>query len=143
MKKDQKNMKKAVVDQILLWIVLFISFVGFLFFTIEYSNAIKVKDNTDAIADYTAKMVSLANNNTDIVSGLNNIKDDYFNTIIEDALVCNEDLFTSNYQVIINVYTTLDNGFLSLGSNNVHSKTVVFNEASEYKKECSLTLSFK
>lgn len=143
MKTTKKHMKKAVIDQILLWIVLFISFVGFLFFTIEYSNAIKVKDNSDAIAEYTAKMVSLGNSNADIVSGLNNIKDDYFKNILEDDLVCNEDLFTSNHQVIINIYSTLDNGFLSLGNNNIHAKTVIFNEISEYKKECSLTLGFK
>lgn len=143
MKTQKRNMKKAVIDQILLWIVLFITFVGFLFFTIEYSNAIKVKDNSDAIAEYTAKMVSLGNTSSDIITGLNNIKDDYFSVIQEDDLVCNEDTSSSNYQVIINIYATLDNGFLDLGNNNIHSKTVIFNESSEFKKECSLTLSFK
>ena len=143
--KNEKNtkMKKAVVDQILLWIVLFTIFVSFLFFIIEYSNAIKVKDNSDAIADYTAKMVSIGNTNSEIISGLNNIKDDYFAVILEDALVCSEDTSTSNRQVIINIYATLSGGFLNLGSNNIHSKTVIFNENSEYKKECSLTLNFK
>ena len=139
---NNKTMKKAVIDQIILWIVLFIAFVTFLFFVIDYSNAIKVKDNTDAIADYIARMVALDKPESDIVSGANVIKDDYFATILEDELSCSSDTTISNHQVIVNVYVTLLNGFLPIGNNNVHSKTVVFNESSEFQKECSVTLSF-
>lgn len=137
-----KNMKKAVVDQIILWIVLFTIFVSFLFFVIEYSNAIKVKDSTDAVADYIARMVALDKPTTDIVAGANKVKDDYFATIQDGDLTCITDNSQSNYQVVMNVFTTLNNGFLSLGGQNVHSKTVVFNESSEFQKECSLTLTF-
>lgn len=137
-----KNMKKAVVDQIILWIVLFTIFVSFLFFVIEYSNAIKVKDSTDAVADYVARMVALDKPTTDIVAGANNIKDDYFATIQDGDLTCITDNSQPNYQVIMNVYTTLNNDFLSIGNQNVHSRTVVFNENNEFQKECSLTLTF-
>jgi Flp pilus assembly protein TadG len=136
------NMKNAVVDQIILWIILFIIFVGFLFFVIDYANAVKVKDNTDAIADYTARMVALNKDSSEIISGANTIKDDYFTTISQSDLVCIEDETLSNHQVIINVYTTLTNSFLPVGNSNVHSKTVVFNESSETEIECTLTLSF-
>lgn len=140
--KDLTNYKKAVVDQIILWIVLFIAFVGFLFFVIEYANAVKVKDNTDAIADYTARMVALGRSEDDIATGINeNIKDDYFNDVSGGGIVCVEDTTTSNYQVVVNIKTTLTNDFLT--SSNVHSRTVVFNEVSEFKKECDLTLTIK
>ena len=135
--------KNAFVDQIILWIVLFTIFVGLLFFIIDYSNAIKVKDNTDAIADYTARMVALEKSDTLIVEGINtNIKDDYFADISESSIVCTEDATVSNHQVIVNIYTTLVNGFLPVSTNNIHSRTVVFNERSEFKKECSITLLF-
>lgn len=135
--------KSAFVDQIILWIVLFTIFVGLLFFIIDYSNAVKVKDNTDAVADYTARMVSLEKSDALIVEGINtNIKDDYFQTISESSIICTEDTAVSNHQVIVNVYTTLVNGFLPISNNNVHSRTVVFNERSEFKKECSITLLF-
>lgn len=137
-----KNMKKAVVDQIILWIVLFTIFVSFLFFVIEYSNAIKVKDSTDAVADYVARMIALDKPTNDIVDGANNIKDDYFATIQYADLTCVTDNTQANYQVIMNVYTTLNNDFLSLGNQNVHSRTVVFNEKNEFQKECSITLTF-
>lgn len=137
-----KSMKKAAIDQIILWIVLFTIFVSFLFFIIDYSNAIKVKDNTDAVADYVARMVALDKPNSEIITGANKIKDSYFATIQEGDIICNIDTSISNHEVIMNVYTTLTNGFLNAGNNNVHSKTVVFNESSEFQKECSLTLSF-
>lgn len=136
------NMKKAVVDQIILWIVLFTIFVSFLFFIIDYSNAVKVKDNTDAIADYIGRMVALDKNEADIITGINEVKDDYFTPTQVADLVCNTDNTVSNHQVVVNVYTTIINSFLPVTQNNVHSKTVVFNESSESQKECSLTLSF-
>ena len=136
------NMKKAVIDQIILWIILFTVFVGFLFFIIDYSNAMKVKDNTDAIADYIGRMVALNKNEADIIEGVNRVKDAYFATVDLANLVCNTNNAVSNHQVIVNVYTTLTNSFLPVEANNVHSKTVVFNENSEFEKECSLTLSF-
>jgi Flp pilus assembly protein TadG len=139
---NNKTMKKAFIDQIILWIVLFTIFVSFLFFIIDYSNAIKVKDNTDAIADYIARMIALDKTNAEIVTGANKIKESYFADIQEDEIVCNIDASISNYEVIMNVKTTLTNGFLNAGANNVHSKTVVFNESSEFQKECTLTLSF-
>lgn len=141
-KNTNKNMKKAFVEQIILWIMLFICFVTFLFFVIDYSNAIKVKDNTDAIADYVARMVALGNSAADTIDGANGIKDDYFASMVESDLVCVDDTTVSNHKVIVNVYTTLTNGFLPTGNSNVHSRTVVFNEKSEIETECTLTLSF-
>jgi Flp pilus assembly protein TadG len=139
---NNTNMKKAVVDQIILWIVLFTIFVSFLFFIIDYSNAMKVKDNTDAIADYIGRMVALNKNEADIITGVNEVKDDYFTPAQVADLICNTDNTVSNHQVIINVQTTIINSFIPVGANNVHSKTVVFNESSESQKECFLTLSF-
>ena len=115
-------MKKTVVGSNYPLDSLFTIFVSFLFFVIEYSNAIKVKDSTDAVADYIARMVALDKPTTDIVAGANKIKDDYFATIQDGDLTCITDNSQSNYQVIMNVYTTLNNDFLSLGGQNVHSK---------------------
>lgn len=140
---NNSNMKKAVVDQIILWIVLFTIFVSFLFFIIDYSNAVKVKDNTDAIADYIARMVALNKNESDIITGVNGVKDDYFAPTQIGNLVCNTNSSISSHQVIINVYTTIINSFLPVVANNIHSRTVVFNESSDFQKECSITLSFK
>ena len=136
------NLKDAVVEQIILWIVIFISFVSLLFFIIDYSNVVKIKENADSISDYAAKMIALSKDEQDIISGINKIKGDYVADVISGDLICIEDTSIANHQVIVNVYATVNNGFLPVSSNNIHSKTVVFNESSEFEKECSLTLSF-
>mgnify|MGYP000070718106 CR=1 FL=1 len=140
---SKKNMKKAAIDQIILWIVLFIIFVTFLFFVIDYSNAIKVKDNTDSVADFMARKISLDNDNTDIASLLNNVKGPYFQDIQDADISCTKSTTIENYQVQVNIYTTLVNGFLPTGSDNVHSRVVVFNEDDKFQVICNLTLSFK
>lgn len=141
-KQNFTNMKNALIDQIILWIVLFIVFVSFLFFIIEYSSAIKVKDNMDAIADYVARTVSLNEDKADIATGVNsNIKDNYFSDIAESDIVCTDTTSTNNFQVIVNVKTTMNNKFLV--SSDLLSKTVVFNETNSFQTECTLTLTFK
>jgi len=139
---NNSNMKKAIIDQILLWIVLFTIFVSLLFFIIDYSNTVKAQDNTSAIADYIARMNALDKNEADIVIGINQIKNNYFVPVTANDLNCTIDNTISNHQVIVNVYATMVNNFLSAQANNIHSKAVVFNESSEFQKECSLTLSF-
>lgn len=141
--KNNTSFKDAVVEQVVLWIVIFISFVSILFFIIDYSNALKVSENSDSIANYTARMVALNSSDSDIADGINKIKGDYVNTVSASSISCSEDTTDSSRQVIVNIYATLSNNILLSGSNNIHSKAVVYNESSEYKKECSLTLSLK
>ncbi|MDZ7818424.1 MAG: hypothetical protein U5K55_07335 [Aliarcobacter sp.] len=136
------NMKKAVIDQIILWIVMFTIFVSFLFFIIDYSNTVKTQDNTSAIADYIARMNALDKDEADIIIGINEIKNSYFAEVTNADLNCTTNTAISNHQVIVNVYATIINNFLSAIENNIHSKAVVFNESSEFQKECNLTLSF-
>lgn len=140
-KKKPTNFKDAVVEQIILWIVIFTSFVSFLFFIIDYSNALKVNENADAISAYAARMVALNEEDADIVAGINNIKGDYVQTLQASDLSCTESSSVENRQVIMNVYATLDNSFLPSETNNVHSKIVVFNESSAFQKECNITLT--
>lgn len=139
--KKINNLKNAVVEQIVLWIVIFMSFVTMFFFVIDYSNALKANENADTLSQYAARMISINEETDDIIAGMNNIKGDHVATIESDDLVCVDDTSVSNRQVIVNIYATLDNDFLEGDANNVHSKTVVFNESSEFQKECSLTLS--
>lgn len=141
---NKHNLKKAVLDQIILWIVLFIMFVSFLFFIIDYSNVIKVKDNTDALADYMARRVALNSDveNYDLASSLNNVKASFFNDIQNNDITCTTSI-NENYQIIVNIYTTINNSFLPVSSDNVHSKVVIFGENDSFDVECNLTLTFK
>lgn len=139
MKKN--NMKSAVVDQMLLWIILITVFASFLFFIINYSVALRIKDNVDSLTDYGARMVALGRSDAEVVAGLNNIKLSSMADIQEADLNCVENA-DSNYQVEFNVLATYDSTFFEAGANNVQGRAVVFNEVSDLEKVCSLTLSF-
>ena len=134
------NMKQAIIDQILLWIVMITFFATFLFFVINYSTALRIKDNIDALADYGARMIALGRTDAEVVAGMNNIKLNSMATIQEADLNCVE-AATSNYQVQMIVQTTFDSTFLEATPNNVLGKTVVFNEISELEKTCTITVS--
>lgn len=134
------NMKQAIIDQMLLWIVMITFFATFLFFVINYSTALRIKDNIDALADYGARMIALGRTDAEVVAGMNNIKLNSMATIQEADLNCVE-AATSNYQVQMIVQTTFDSTFLEATPNNVLGKTVVFNEISELEKTCTITVS--
>ncbi len=132
-------MRSAVIDKMLLWIVIFISFATIFFLVIDYYMIVKVKDRCDALSSYGARMKALGRDTTSIVSGLNGIKGDYFNTIYDANLTCTP-LTTEQYQVIFITNITFKNRFLNDGE-KIYSKSASFNEISAIDQNCSLNLS--
>jgi Flp pilus assembly protein TadG len=139
MKNNSILNKKGTIDQIMLWMVLFTIFVSFLFFVIDYSSAIRVKDNCDSVADYGARMVALGKEDAVISDGINELKLDMFPTVSSGQITCTQDVSVENYQVIFNVYATFESNFLP--TSNIHSKRVVFNEVNQFQVTCNLTLN--
>jgi Flp pilus assembly protein TadG len=137
--KTNKKIYKGAIDQIMLWMLLLSIFVTFLFFIIDYATVIRIKDNCDAIADYSVRMVALGKDEANISSGINQLKLDYFGTVSAADISCTQDEGTENYQVIFNVYATYNGNFFE--NNNIHSKRVVFNEINPYQITCDLTLN--
>jgi len=130
-------MKKAVVDQFLLWIVLFIAFVTIFFLVIDYYIILKTKDRCDMLASYGARMKALGKDDTFIVEGLNNLKTEQFQTITEENFTC-EDLETLQYQVVFKTVISLQSKFF--GVQNIVSTTSTFNEISSTDKNCTVNL---
>ena len=142
MKTEHVNMKDAIVENIILWVILFVSFATLLFFSVEYSTSLRVIDKANALSDYGARAVSLGKSDSEVVDGLNQIKGDSFNTITTGNLTCTENVGTENYQVEFNTYTTYENNFLTnQGTNNIRGKRVVFNEVSSTEKVCNLYIT--
>lgn len=135
-------MKKGAIDQILLWLTLFTIFASFLFFIIDYSIAIRIKDNADALSDYAARMVALGKSNDEIATGLNTVKLGSMTDIIADDIVCIDDI-TVNHQVQFTVLATFSSKFFGSDANNVQSKAVVFNEVGDTERACTLNITFK
>jgi len=136
----KNNMRKAVVDQILLWMVILIGFVTLLFITIDYSAVMRLKGNNDTIAELGARLVALGRSNDVIADSLNNIKSTYYADIVGDDIVCNE-LGANSYQVIFNVVSSYDDTKVLTFNDSINSKTAVFNETNSNEITCTLELS--
>ncbi len=148
MKKiDKKNYKKAIIDQIMLWMVIFVSFVTLFFFVIDYYKVIKAKDNCDILANYGVRMKALGRDDKNITTGLNNLKIKYFEDIVYDDIDSNnsdlqctstdDDNYSVRFMVIADVTTT------AFHKSEVHSYAAAFNEASNSSVDCNLTLRIK
>lgn len=139
---DKHNSKNAYVEQIILWIVLFIGFVTLFFFIVEYSVVLKIIDKVDSLSDYGARALALGTSESEIVNGLNAIKGNFFLTITADNLSCSINYTSDNYQAVFNTYTTYENNFLiNQGANNIDAKKVVFNESNPYEVVCNLYIT--
>ena len=140
-KQQQKNnMKAAVVDQILLWMVIFIAFVTLLFITVDYSALIRLKSNNDSLAKQGARMVALGRTIDETADSLNNIRNNYYSAITAADISC-IDVVATDYQVIFNVISTYTDTTVITFTNNIHAKTATFNEVTANEITCTLNLS--
>ena len=143
MKTECKNrkMRPAYIENILLWMIMFIGFVTLFFTILDYASVLRIKDNMQGLSDYGARMVSLDKSTSTIVDGLNELKVNGISTIASGNLVCTTDAAQDNYQVIFITQTTYTNTvFTEGGVNNLVAKTVVFNETSSDERTCTLTV---
>lgn len=132
-------MRNAVVDQILLWIVLFITFVTLFFTVIDYYIVMKTKERVDSLSSYGARMEALGRDESTIVEGLNNIIGSTFVTVTQDDLNCT-DLGTTNYQVVFTVRVGIKNRFISADKKLI-SISSFFNEVNSSDYSCILDLN--
>jgi len=141
MKKiNKKNYKNGLIDQIMLWMVVFVSFVILFFIVIDYYKVVKAKDNCDTMANYAVRMKALGRDDSSIVDGLNNLKSQYFDTIEEADISCSEtsdNKYKVKYQINATILTTTFN------NKEVHSYASAFNETQALSIDCNLTLKIK
>ncbi len=148
---EKQNTKPAYIEQMLMWMVIFIGFVWMFFFVIDYATAVRLKENMDSMSKYAARYVSNFNTqntvSTDaqLITNLNNIRNSKIATITAAnincviATVAPQD---TNSQSIFIVQGTYLKSFLSnQGSNNFTSRTVAYNQASVAQITCTLSVT--
>ena len=150
-KEKQNNFKPAYIENILMWMVIFIGFIWMFFFVIDYATAIRIKDNIDALSEYGARTASesidqttIGSNNT-FITNLNNIRISKIASLTIANLVCTIATVPpqdTNYQVRFTTRGTYLDGFLSnQGTNNFTSTKTVFNENSPAQLTCTLDIT--
>lgn len=135
---DLKHYRKAAIDQILVWFFLLIIFAQIFFFVIEYSTAVRVKENISFLADYGARMAAFGKTSDEIATGMNNIKIDSIQTITAGNISCSN-TSNNNFQVTFTVSTTYVSGFIS--NNTISQKSAALNEINSDQVDCTLTVT--
>ncbi len=132
-------MKKAYIENVLLWMVMFIGFVTLFFFVIDYATIIRIKDNMDAISDYGARVVANDGVGSDLSATINSMKVNGINSVSADtSSICTTNA-NNAYQVIFVTQTT--NTEFKFFGNQLGSKRVVFNENSSDTITCTLNIT--
>ncbi|NQY94730.1 MAG: hypothetical protein HRT43_11230 [Campylobacteraceae bacterium] len=139
-KKLKSNMKTAIVDQILLWVVLLVGFVTLLFITVDYSAVMRLKNNNDTLAQQGARLIALGKTNDEVAESLNNIKNVFYADISGGDITC-EEVTATSYQVIFNVISTYDDAKILTISDSIYAKVAVFNESNSNEITCTLTMT--
>lgn len=126
MKNKNHNMKKAAIESVFVWLVIFTLFVTILFFIINYTTIIRAKDTMDSLADYGANYVATNGIGDDLSSRMNSIRTGNFNAINADTgTICTTNV-DNEFKVIFNVVAT--NTSLYFLNNQLRSRKVVFNQ---------------
>lgn len=137
-------MKKAAIENILIWMVLFTSFATFFFFIINYATILRVQDNMIAISDYGANYVAANGIGDNISTDLNRIKVDGINTIssADTGVICNEvSNVPLNFTVIFKTETT--NTSYKFYGDSLSATKAVFNQQSGNTITCTLKITLK
>lgn len=152
-KQIANNMVSAYIEQILMWLVIFVGFVTFLFLVIDYSNVMRIKGNLDLMTEYGARMVSLGRTEEQIADKLNTMKSVYFRNIVTGDVVCELPTLSdpATYQATFYVNGMYTSTKVLDPVNSIPVKRVVFNDSHSnetlngtddkgYERECTLTL---
>lgn len=140
MKTKNKNLKPAYVENIIVWLVIFVGFVTMFFFTINFASILRVKDNMDAISDYGANMVSVNGVDVDMIEQLNDIALPLVSQIDAADLVCNS-VVDNAYQVLFITETT--NTEYKFYEEKFTTQRIVFNQVNANSVTCTLTITLE
>jgi len=132
-------MKKAVIDQIMVWMLVFVSFVTLFYLSMDYYKLLKTKESCDTMSNYGARMKALGKSNDTIAGELNKRKSNLMDTINATDIICREDITDQKYQVVFRIMMDLNT--TTFQDKQIQSVSSAFNELTSSNIECNLTIT--
>ncbi len=135
-------MRRGVIDQILMLMMVFVFLVTLFFLIVDYSSIGKVQNQFDMMTRQGSRLISLGKDQESVVNMVNALKINYFQSVTLSDVNC---ISTENdlSKVIFQVDGSFHSRFDALGSNGdvpVSSISVAYNENSTDEINCSVTL---
>ncbi len=136
------TMKKAAIENIFIWMVLFVGFATLFFFVIDYATVLRVRDNMNAISDYGANYVGVNGIGDDLTTQINAMRS---NSIVQlnpsqadTSVICIPNA-NNQYKVIFITQTT--NNSFKFYENKLITSRAVFNQSSSDTITCTLNIT--
>lgn len=146
--KNQINMKKALIDQILMMMVVFVGFYWAFLFVAQYAAVLRTHESMDDMSKYGARFVSnytpqsTVNTETDLMNGLNNLNIPSISDVeLSDinCLIATTTPEITNSQSIFITQGTYTKGFFK--NKVLVSRVVVYNQRSQAQITCTLDVT--
>ena len=146
--KNQKNMKKAYIDQILMMMVVFIGFYWSFMFVTQYAAVLRTHESMDDMSKYGARFVSnyspqdAVSADQNLADGLNNLNIPKIPDVAVSDIACviatSGPALTNSQSVFITqgTYTT---GYFK--GKALESKVVVYNQRAQAQITCTLSVT--
>ncbi len=134
-------MKKAVIDQIFVWMILFTAFVTVFFMVLDTFKITKIIDKCDTISNVGARIIALKgiDDEDSVIDALNASRGSNIALIGSSSLECTESI-NGNYKVKFTTNLNFNSTYLIDGQYIV-STSSAFNELNNNDIECTLTLT--
>lgn len=144
--EKKHNLKAAYIENVIIWMVMFVGFATLFFFIIDYATVIRVKDNMDALSDYGARKIAVNGTSettlNDLVARFNDMKVRGLANITAANLVCNSVMDDpAKYQVVFTTQTP-EGTSIKFYNQQLVSTRAVYNESDAQTVTCTLTVTF-
>lgn len=139
---NRVNMKKAAIENVLVWLLTFIGFGTLFYFVMNYALIIRVQDNMNALCDYGANVIAEQGVGADITARLNEIATGNIAAISAGDIVCNSVTDSPlTYQVVFTAVTT--NQEYKFYTDPLQTSRAVFNQVNGDTVTCTLTITLQ
>ncbi len=138
-------MRRGVIDQILMLMMVFVFLVTIFFLIIDYSSIGKVQNQFDMMTRQGSRLVSLGKDQEKVINMINALNIKYFQQIDENDISCLS-IENDSSKVIFEVNGAFKSRFEALGDDgtvSVSSVSVAYNEYSGDEINCSVMLQKK
>lgn len=135
-------MRRGVIDQVLMLMMVFVFLVTIFFLVIDYASVGKVQNQLDMMARQGSRLVSLGKSAEKVATMINALKTNYFRSVTADDVVCATSE-NGKAKVLFNIEGSFQSRFDVLGDDGritVTSQSVAYNEYSSDEINCSVIL---
>ncbi len=142
--KVQNDMKKAYIEQMLMWLVIFMAFVWTFIFIIDYGSILRIKDNLDDISEYASYSQAKGLSQDKIITGINKLSRG-IEPVISSNYNCVDSTTVENHQVTFNIISsnTFKGNILHKDGITIQSSKTKFNPMEKFNTTCTLNVKLK